>query len=68
MRFADFEFEDEDYRADDKNDINAFSHAGNGVLEIDATGTIGEDVFENFNFLEPCIALGVFRCRATTLL
>jgi hypothetical protein len=39
--FADFEFQHKDYWANDKYDIDAFTHAGDGVLEIDSARAIG---------------------------
>ena len=43
----------EDYRADQENDVDAFAHARDCVLEIDATRAVCQNALEDVDLLEP---------------
>ena len=43
----------EDYRADQENDVDAFAHARNCILEIDAAGTVCQNALEDVDLFEP---------------
>jgi hypothetical protein len=60
VSLANLEFEDEDDRADEQDDVDAFSHARDGVLEIDAAFAADEDLLENSDLFQPRVALSLF--------
>ncbi len=47
-------------RANQKNDINAFAHARDRVLKVDATGTVYQHTLENVDLFEPGVELRLF--------
>ena len=61
LLFADLEFQNKDYRTNDQDDIDALSHSGDCILEVNETFSIRKYVLEDLDLLQPCIPLSLFQ-------
>ena len=64
---SDFEFQDENHRAYEQDDINPLTHARDGVFEVDLACIAQQRLFENGDFLLPGPSLGLFQGKFVRL-